>query len=128
MNQKSPLTAFIGFIAAALILTGLPLAPAQAGIITTPQHLQLDQRVTQQEKVQQFMAREDVRSQMQALGVSPEAAAQRVAALTEAELQQLAQHIDEQPAGGGILGLLGVIFVVLLVLELVGVTNVFNFR
>ena len=128
MNQNSPLTLFIGFIAATLILAGLPLAPAQAGMITTSQQLQLDPRTAQVEKVQQFMAREDVRAQMQTLGVSPEAAALRVAALTESELQQLAQNIDEQPAGGGVLGLLGVIFVVLLVLELVGVTNIFNFR
>lgn len=119
---------FIGFIAATLILAGMPLAPAQAGMIGTAQQLQMDERAVHAGKVQQFMARDDVRTQLLELGVSPESAAERVDALTDAELQELAQRIDEAPAGGGLFGLLGVIFVVLIVLEVVGVTNIFNFR
>lgn len=129
MNQKqNALAAFIGFIASTMMLASLPLTPAQAGMITTAQQVQFNQSLPQAESVKQFMARDDVRSQMQALGVSPEATDLRLAALTETELQQLAQHIEDAPAGGGILGVLGVVLVVLLVLELVGITNIFNFR
>ena len=129
MNHKqNTLAAFIGFIASTMMLASVPLTPAQAGMITTAQEVQFNQGTMSADSVQKFMAREDVRSQMQAMGVSPEATQLRLAALTESELQQLAGHIEEAPAGGGVLGVLGVVLVVLLVLELVGITNIFNFR
>ncbi len=71
------------------------------------------------------MASDAVQEQLIALGVSPEDAMARVAALSAEELQLLAQQMDEMPAGG-ILGVLGVILVVLIVLEVIGVTNVFT--
>jgi hypothetical protein len=52
-----------------------------------------------------------------------------VEALSARELNLLAQHIDELPAGAGaegVLAVIGVVFIVLLILELVGVTNVFS--
>jgi hypothetical protein len=48
-----------------------------------------------------------------------------VAALSDIELQQLAETMETDPAGG-VLALMGVIFVVLLVLEVTGVTNIFR--
>jgi hypothetical protein len=73
-----------------------------------------------------LMAREDVREKMAALGVNPDDAANRIAALTDQEVSQLQNRIDELPAGSGVLAVLGIVLVVLIVLELVGVTNVFN--
>lgn len=73
-----------------------------------------------------FLAREDVREKMAALGVSPDDAVNRVAALTDQEVSELQNQIDELPAGSGVLAVLGVVLVVLIVLELVGVINVFN--
>ncbi|MDY0222024.1 MAG: PA2779 family protein [Desulfobacterium sp.] len=73
-----------------------------------------------------FLARDDVRGKMTALGVSPDDAANRVAALTDQEVSELQSQIDQLPAGSGVLAVLGVVLVVLIVLELVGVTNVFN--
>jgi hypothetical protein len=73
-----------------------------------------------------LMAREDVREKMAALGVNPDDAANRIAALTDQEVSQFQSRIDELPAGSGVLAVLGIVLVVLIVLELVGVTNVFN--
>jgi hypothetical protein len=61
------------------------------------------------------------------LGVQPEAAAARIASLSDSELRQLEARMNELPAGGdGALTVLGIVLLVLLVLELVGVTDIFK--
>ena len=70
--------------------------------------------------------RESVQQQLVSLGVTDEHALERVASLSQEQLQLLAEKIDELPAGSGALSTLGVVFLVLLVLELLGVTNVFT--
>jgi len=70
--------------------------------------------------------REDVRAQMQELGVDAAAVDARLASLSDSELRQLANDMKNAPAGGDVLGLLGAVFLVLLVLELVGVIDIFK--
>src|SRR5258707_15690977 len=55
----------------------------------------------QRGKVQSFVARADVQSQLAALGVEATAVSERVNALTDDEAQQVAGRIDTLPAGGG---------------------------
>ena len=64
---------------------------------------------------------------MQAQGVSPQAAAARVKAMSDAEVAQLAGRIDQAPAGGDVLGMLFTIFIILLVTDIMGLTKVFPF-
>jgi hypothetical protein len=98
---------------------------AQATVIDTRTILE-SQADSPQTELKDFLARDDVREQMVALGVDPEDASARVAALTEQELNLLQQHIGDLPAGSNALALIGAVFLVLLILELVGVTNIFN--
>ena len=56
------------------------------------------------EKVRTFLSRDDVQREMQALGVDPEEAKQRVNSLSDAELSRIAGHIGEDPAGQGDVG------------------------
>lgn len=108
-----------------LLLTVGPIA--QAGVISTGAALQMQARQHQLERVDTFLARDDVRRTLIRHGVDPHHAKQRVNALTEAELARLAGRVDELPAGGvGVIEVLGITAVVLLVLELLGVTNVFT--
>jgi hypothetical protein len=57
------------------------------------------QQLAARDQVQSYLARGDVQSQLQAMGVSPETAKDRVAAMTDAEVQQLAGQIQSAPAG-----------------------------
>lgn len=77
------------------------------------------------DRVDHWLAREDVRAQFLELGVAPQEVEQRVAVLSDAEVAMLAERMDEEPAGG-LLAVIGVVFIVLLILELVGVTNIFT--
>jgi len=125
MKQSKSTQFLLGILFAALAVVGMPL-PAQAGIVGSEQLLQSERSTVQREQLQQWMARDDVRQQLQSLGVDAGQAAERIDALTDQELQQLALNMDAQPAGGDIIGVIGIVFVVLLILELVGVTNIFT--
>lgn len=108
------------------LVIGAPLTPVHAGIVGTDAAIAMSDRAEALATINAAFARDDVRNQLERLGVDPADALERVNALTDAELASLATQLDELPAGGGVLGVLGVILVVLIVLELLGVTNVFT--
>ena len=113
----------------ALILNMLAVGFPQvsfAGLVGTGTALQMQAQEQGSARIDAFLARDDVRAQLIAMGVDPATASARVAMLTEAERQQLEQQIDNLPAGGSLLALIGAVFVVLLILELVGVINIFQ--
>ena len=76
--------------------------------------------------IQDFLLQESVQLQLQNMGVSPELAKARVAALTPMEQQLLQQKIVDLPAGAGVVEVIGIVFIVLLILELLGVTDIFK--
>ncbi|WP_420468007.1 PA2779 family protein [Panacagrimonas sp.] len=120
INLRSML---LGWLAASFMLMGFS---AQAGMIGTESLVAEQSREVNLATVDAFMAGEQVQSQLEAWGVESDLAADRVANLSDAELQQLAMNIESQPAGGDAIAVIGIIFLVLLILELVGVTNVFT--
>jgi hypothetical protein len=121
-----------------VMASGLPFvtfpAVSYAGLIGTAEMLAADARASagtsvrtpQQAAIRSALARDDVRAQMLAMGVSPAEVEQRLDALTDAELAQLSAEMDRLPAGAGVLEVIGVVFVVLLILELLHVTNIFT--
>lgn len=101
-------------------------APANAALIGTDAYLNSVERAERVAAVEAALARDDVRAQLERMGVDADEAVARVAHLTEAELATVAKHLEELPAGGDALAVIGIVFLVLLILELVGVTNIFN--
>jgi hypothetical protein len=108
----------------------MPLGAARAAVVTTDQVLS-ESGATDRERVLAFLDRADVRDQIVALGVDPAEAAARVAALSDAQVREIAGKIDQLPAGqsaiGVVVGAILVIFLVLLVTDLLGLTDVFPF-
>lgn len=100
---------------------------AQASIITSDEIVSVATADASRDRVSTFLARDDVRQAMQAQGVSPLAATQRVQAMSDAEVAQLAGRIDQAPAGGDILGIVFTVFIVLLITDIMGLTKVFPF-
>jgi uncharacterized lipoprotein YajG len=113
-----------------LVLVGSPLM-AQAGIVTTEQALAVQiatpQSDASRERVAAFFNREDVRAELQAQGVSADDALARVQAMSDVEVAQLAQRVDQAPAGAGVVGVLFTVFLILLVTDILGFTKVFPF-
>ncbi|WP_435101828.1 PA2779 family protein [Arhodomonas sp. AD133] len=118
----------IALIALALLAVSFTAPAARAGMITTRTLAAEQAGEAARERLQTMIEREDVQERLVALGVDPVAAEARVAALTDAEAEQLAARMDELPAGGAdIVGAAVFIFVVLLVTDILGFTDVFPF-
>ena len=120
-------------LAVALVFGTMTVQASQASaeMISTDQVVEQAQVNEARATVDSFMAREDVKSQMESFGVDPSEAQARVDTLSDREAVDLAQRIDEAPAGQGVLGpVIGaavLIFLVLLITDLLGFTSVFGF-
>ena len=79
-------------------MIGLPFQ-VHAGLIGTDEVVSAAQAAAARTTVASVLNRSDVASQLQALGLSPQAAKDRVAALTDAEVAKLAGKLDSLPAG-----------------------------
>ncbi len=97
-----------------------------AELISTQKVIELQQRQVRITRINEMLAREEIREQLIRLGVDPKQARERVAALTDTELVLLEQQLDDLPAGGAALAISGVGFFVLLLLDLMGVINIFD--
>lgn len=102
------------------------LQSASAGVIGTEQYLTVIDRDAALARIDAVLAREEVRSKLEHYGVDPIATQERIAALTDQELEMLATELEDLPAGGDLLAVVGIVFLVLLILELVGVIDIFN--
>lgn len=110
-------------VAVSLSLGTIPM-PSQAQMISTERAASLEQRA----QIDQLFAREDVIRQLQSLGVDPAAAKDRVAALSDREIAQLASGLEGLPAGGiDWVSAILVVAVVLLITDLLGLTTVYPF-
>jgi hypothetical protein len=99
---------------------------AYGGVISTQQYLTTLDREATIARIDAVLAREEVRSRLEQYGVDSVAADQRIAALTDHELELLATELESLPAGGDLLAVVGIAFIVLLILELVGVIDIFS--
>lgn len=121
------MSCFRRLIASLLIVSTAMLSaplPAQAGIVATDAALAAGKR----EQVLSVLERAEVRSQLEALGVSAAHVKARVDAMSDDEVVQLAREIESLPAGGAdILGVVLVIFLVLLITDILGLTKIFPF-
>ncbi len=118
-------------LAVAFCFMSVVVAPLQAALVATEEILEIGDPQAARDKVDQFLAREDVARQMAALGVPVDEAQARVQAMTDEEISLLAGKIDQLPAGGSAAGfivvLLAVAFVVMIILDVAGVTDIFTF-
>lgn len=116
-------SAIASVLIVATAATALPL-PASAGMIGT----EAVTAAASRDRIGATLAREDVRKRLEAAGVRADDLQARVNALTEDEAAQLAQRLDNLPAGGdGLVGAIVLVFIVLLVTDILGYTKVFPF-
>lgn len=114
---------------ASLILGSIPAAFASSvPLVGTADALQAASASQHRDQIRQVLARDDVQRQLLAQGVSPAEVNARVAALSDAEARQMAEQLDNLPAGASsALGVLFAVFVILLITDILGLTDVFPF-
>jgi hypothetical protein len=116
---------FPGVAAARLIGTeeAVRTGPAAAGMTG-------DRHAIDRDSLRALFERDDVRRQLEALGVDPRQARERVEAMTDGEIERLAGQVGTLPAGGdggSILGFAFAVFLILLITDILGLTKIFPF-
>lgn len=92
-------------------------AAEQQGMITTNQIIAQFDRAEAQRQIVEFVERADVRQALIDRGLAPDEVSQRLASLSEQELQQLSGQVAQAKAGGN--GILIAILLVVLIIFLI---------
>lgn len=118
-------------MAVVFALANVPITPASAEMVTTEGLVNQELAQESRDTLDSFLARDDVQAELESLGVDPAEAQARASTLSDQEAIELAQTIDQMPAGqgalGAIIGAAVLIFIVLLITDLLGFTSVFGF-
>jgi len=111
-------TKIIGiFMAVTMLLISTPYQSAIAALIDTETVLDEGRSQEARDYIKQLLAREDVRSTLIAQGIDPLEAEARLASLSDSEVIELVDQIENLPAGQGALGfVIAVLIIVVLVL------------
>ena len=115
-----------------ICVVGAPAPAAWADLIATDRaDAQGQVQPPARARVESFLERSDVRVALERRGVSADEAKARVAALSDNEVEGLAQRIDSLPAGAGgfetVLWIGFLVFIILLITDILGFTKVFPF-
>ena len=108
-------------VAAARLIGTEEAARTEAAVAGTP---------VDRDALRALFERDDVRRQLEALGVDPRQARERVDAMTDGEIERLAGQVGALPAGGdggSILGVAFAVFLILLITDILGLTKIFPF-
>jgi len=123
---KNVLRRFVVSVSGMCLLFTTFLGVANAAMVGTQTAITASERAEYVSEVKEWMTEKAVQEELVAMGVDPDAASDRVNAMTGEELRALHGKIDQLPAGAGVVEVVGIVFIVLIILELVGVTNVFS--
>jgi hypothetical protein len=116
------------FISSLMIIMMLSLGVSKismAGIVTTAELVNAQQTVFEREQVRGWLAREEVRKQLTAMGVDVKAAQARVNSMTAQEVHAMATNMNKMPAGAGVLETAVLVLLILILLDIAGVTDIF---
>ena len=104
---------------------------AQAALVGTSQIIDQGYQEVERDRLRAFLDRAEVRDQLEALGVDSDIARARIDSLTNEEVADIVDRLDQLPAGGdGFATLVGaalLVFIILLITDLLGLTDIFPF-
>ena len=103
-----------------MLVLSIPPQTAMSALVGTETVFNMSGGQEARDYLRQILARDDVRSVLIAKGVDPAEAQERINSLTDFEVMQLADQIEQLPAGGNIFSLvIGVLLIVILVLVII---------
>lgn len=102
-------------------------SPAYASIVGTDIAIAQQQSDIDRAKLLAMFERNDLRDELIAQGVDPDAARERIAALSDEEVTAMVGQVDQLPNGGDAVGVVIFLFLVLLFTDIMGWTDVYPF-
>lgn len=129
LKSRNLCRAVVASVIAGLLVTTMPMPRAQAALVTSEELATQRSAAADRARINELLARDEVKSQLETYGISSEEAQARINALSDEEIMQIAGKMDELPAGqsalGVIIGAILVVFIVLLITDILGLTRVF---
>jgi len=111
-----------------LLLAVAPIMPANAALVGNSELLANSSHTQTRDSLRQLLDRQSAQQQLQALGVDPAWARERVRNLTDSELARINQGIEHLQAGGSdVLGVILIIFIIFVITDAIGATDIFSF-
>ena len=121
------------FMATMMLLIATPYQTLLAAMVPTEATIYLYQFKAQdaRDHLKTLISRNDIKNALISQGIDPDEAKARVDSLSDSEVIEVADKIEQLPAGAGVFGaILGaalIVFLVLLLTDILGFTDVFPF-
>ena len=118
------------FLTLYMLMLTCPYQSALAAMISTDSIFNENRGKSPREYLNNLLTREDIQTALVSQGIDPQEAQARIDSLSDAEVNDIVNKLDQLPAGG-VLGTLLVIaflvFVILLLTDIAGYTDIFPF-
>ena len=119
------------FMATIMLLIATPYQPLFAAMVTTEATIYEMDAQEARVHLKTLISRNDIKNALTSQGIDPEEAKVRVDSLSDSEAIEVADRIEQLPAGSGafgaIIGAALIVFLVLLLTDILGYTDVFPF-
>jgi hypothetical protein len=122
-----PTAIFLSFY---MLMLVCPYQSVWAAMIGTESVLNVDRDQSPRDYLNTLLARKDIQAALVSRGIDPQEAQTRIDSLSDAEVNDIVNKLDQLPAGG-VLGTILIIaflvFVILLITDIAGYTDIFPF-
>lgn len=124
---KFPKNTYLRYLLVVMfIFSGMVSTYSQAAMISTERLIHSGNESLSQSELQTALASDELKTQLQEMGVDTEQLEKRIAKLTPEEINQLNAELKDAPAGG-VLGVLLTIFIIFIVTDMLCATDIFTF-
>ena len=119
------------FMATIMLFIAIPYQPLLAAMVPTEATIYKIKAQDARDHLKTFISRDDIKNALISQGIDPDEAKARVDSLSDSEVIEVADKIEQLPAGGGAFGAViaasVIVFLVLLLTDILGYTDVFPF-
>jgi len=118
-------------MATIMLVIATPYQPLLAAMVPTEATIYKIKIQDARDHLKTLISRDDIKNALISQGIDPMEAKARVDSLSDSEVIEVADKIEQLPAGGGALGAViaasVIVFLVLLITDILGYTDVFPF-
>jgi hypothetical protein len=119
------------FMATIMLFIAIPYQPLLAAMVPTEATIYQFKAQDARDHLKTLISRNDIKNALISQGIDPDEAKARVDSLSDSEVIEVADKIEQLPAGAGVFGaIIGaalIVFLVLLLTDILGYTDVFPF-
>ncbi|WP_371368621.1 PA2779 family protein [Pseudomonas sp. QL9] len=124
MTKRVKRLAAVLIAAQLAVVAEVPLA--QAAMVGTGEVLEAQQQRVDREQLLHMLDDQGVQKKLQSMGVERSKVEQRIKSLSNEELAQFNQQLDQAPAGG-IIGIIILFLLIFVITDMLCITHIFTF-